>query len=79
MLYYTYVLYSIKDKKLYIGYTVNLKERIIAHRKGNVIATKTRGPFELVYYEACRNKQKAIQREKYFKTGFGRKFLKNRI
>lgn len=31
------------------------------------------------YYEACLTKEKAIRREKQLKTGFGRKYLKNRI
>ncbi len=78
-MFYTYVLKSRKDKKLYIGFTNNLKKRIIEHNTGQVESTKTRLPIELVYYEACGNKEKALEREKYFKTGFGRRFLKNRI
>ena len=49
------------------------------HNKGLVDATKNRIPLELVYYEACISRIKTYDREKYFKTGFGRKFLKNRI
>jgi len=79
MLYYTYVLKSLKDLKLYIGWTVDLQERVDKHNKGLVEATKARIPFELVYYEACLSKENAIKREKYFKTGFGRRFLKGRI
>ncbi|OGE74397.1 MAG: hypothetical protein A3I07_00375 [Candidatus Doudnabacteria bacterium RIFCSPLOWO2_02_FULL_42_9] len=79
MFYYTYVLKSLKDLKLYIGWTVDLQERVDKHNKGLVEATKARIPFELVYYEACLSKENAIKREKYFKTGFGRRFLKGRI
>lgn len=68
-----------KDDKLYVGWTDDLKQRIKKHNSGKVIATKTRTPFEIVYYEACLNEEKAIQREKFFKTGFGRRFLKSRI
>ena len=78
-MFYTYVLKSPKDKKLYIGFSENLKQRILEHNKGLVQATKNRRPLELIYYEACLNKQVAIKREKYFKTGFGRRFLKNRL
>ncbi len=78
-MYYTYVLRSSKDNKLYIGYTDNLKRRIEEHMEGQVTSTKTRLPVELVYYEACQNSEKAVEREKYFKTGFGRRFLKSRI
>ncbi len=76
---YTYVLKSLKDKKLYVGWTNDLKNRIVEHNSGNVEATKSRMPLELVYYEACKDKEKAIKREKFFKTGFGRRFLKDRI
>ena len=78
-MYYTYVLKSESDNKLYVGYTDNLKKRLPDHNKGPSLATKFRKPFILVYYEACLVKEKAIRREKYFKTGFGRKFLKLRI
>ncbi len=78
-MFYTYVLRSKKDGFLYIGFSENLKERIEEHDSGKVPATKERLPFELVYYEACTNKMKALNREKYFKTGFGRRFLVSRI
>jgi len=78
-MYYTYVLISLKDQKLYTGYTNDLKSRLKEHNNGTVESTKNRIPFELVYYEACLDKNKAIKREKYFKTGFGRRFLKDRI
>lgn len=78
-IYYTYVLKSKKDNKLYIGYTDNLKRRLIEHNKGFVDSTKTRCPLILIYYEACLDEMKSISREKYFKTGFGRRFLKSRV
>ena len=78
-MFYTYVLLSKKDSKLYIGWSNNLKERKRKHDLGKVSATKERRPLILIYYEACLKKEKAIAREKYFKTGFGRNFLKTRI
>lgn len=79
MFYYTYVLKSLKDDKYYIGWTIDLRVRFIKHNKGLVKATKDRRPMKLVYYEACLSKKKAIKREKSLKTGFGRKYLKERI
>ena len=78
-MFYTYVLQSTKDNKLYIGTSNNLKRRLEQHKNGLVIATKDRRPLSLVYYEACLNKTKSIKREKFFKTGFGRRYLKERI
>ncbi|OGD93822.1 excinuclease ABC subunit C [Candidatus Curtissbacteria bacterium RIFCSPLOWO2_01_FULL_37_9] len=77
--YYTYVLESLRDGKFYIGWTDDLKARIDKHNKGAVQATKVRVPLKLVYFEACLSKEKAIEREKTLKTGFGRKYLKARM
>lgn len=78
-MFYTYVLKSKKDDRLYIGFSTNLKKRLEEHNKGLVEITKSRRPFKLVYYEACCDKEKAIEREKVLKTGFGRSYLKRRI
>jgi len=76
---YTYVLLSQKDKKLYIGWTNDLRRRILNHNKGLVSATVNRLPVKLIYYEACLSKEKVIQREKQLKAGFGRAYLKRRL
>jgi len=44
-----------------------------------VFATKGRTPFDLIYFEGCLSKEKAVKREKQLKTGFGRKYLKSRV
>ena len=79
IVFFTYVMMSERDNKLYIGFTNDLEKRIEDHRKGFVASTANRRPLKLVYYEACLNDQDALKREKYFKTGFGRRFLKNRL
>ena len=78
-MFYTYVLKSLKDNKLYIGFSKNLKIRIHEHQTGLVEATIYRRPLVLIYYEACLSEEKAIAREKYFKSGFGHTYLKNRL
>ena len=78
-MYYTYVLLSEKDRHFYVGYTKDLKKRFAMHRKGLVPATAKRLPLKLVYYEACLHEKDALKREKYLKSGFGRRFLKNRM
>ncbi len=79
MFYYVYVLKSLKDNKFYTGYTENLKLRFEEHQKGNVLSTKDRRPFKLVYYESCLDKKDAMHREKYLKTYLGKMFIKNRL
>lgn len=78
-MFYTYVLRSKKDNDLYVGWTNNLIERFGEHSSGQVKSTRSRLPVELVYYEACLTKEGAIKREKQLKTGFGRRYLKNRL
>lgn len=79
MMFYTYVLLSENDKNFYIGYTKDLKKRLDGHQKGSVTSTSHRRPLSLIYYEACLNEDDAIKRERYFKSDFGRRFLRNRI
>jgi len=77
--YYVYVLLSEKDGNFYTGYTDNLKNRIKKHNNGEVQSTKHRRPLKLIYYEACLNQQDALKREKYLKTTYGKRYLKNRL
>ena len=66
--FYTYVLESRKDGKKYIGFTIDLRNRLIEHQAGKVFSTKGRRPLELIYYEACRSETDARRREGYLKT-----------
>lgn len=78
-MYYVYILKSLRDHKFYTGYTKNLKLRFELHQKQLIKSTKKRAPFTLIYYDACLNQQDATHREKYFKTAYGKKFIKNRL
>jgi len=75
-MYYVYVIFSLKDKKLYIGFTLDVKRRLKEHNQGKNISTKPRRPFELIYYEAHYAKADAQKRERYFKTTKGKVTLK---
>lgn len=74
-----YVLKSKVDGNFYVGYTSNLDERIVQHNKGLVKSTKNRRPLEIVYYEVCFNQEDATHREKYLKTSYGKRYIKNRL
>ncbi len=78
-MYYTYVLLSLKDNLFYTGYTSDIGKRVLAHNNGEVTSTKYRRPLKLVYYEACINQQDATHREKYLKTTYGKRYIKNRL
>jgi len=77
--FYVYTLLSLKDQKLYTGYTTDLKIRLTQHAKGLVKSTKLRRPFKLIHYEYFTNKNDAKAREVFLKSGFGRKQLKEAL
>ncbi len=74
-MYYVYVL-SLNNREFYKGYAEDLKRRMKEHNDGFVDSTNNHRPLELVYYEAYQNKKDAMDRERYFKTGWGRLYLK---
>ena len=78
-MHYVYVLRSETDKRLYIGCTHDLRERLSLHQAGKVESTKRRLPVTLIYYEACLDQRDAFKREKYLKTTYGHRYLKNRL
>ena len=78
-MFYTYVLQSEKNSSMYIGYTADLRKRVKEHNRGLNISTKPYIPWNLIYYEACLNRQDAERREKYLKTTQGRRLLKRRL
>lgn len=55
--YYVYILYFYKDQGLYIGFTSDLKNRLMLHAAGKVFASKDRIPFKLIRYEFLSTKQ----------------------
>ena len=78
-MYYVYVLLSEKDGKFYTGSTGDRVQRLEEHNRGYARSTKNRRQLKLIYYEACLNEEDATQREKYLKSGMGKKYLKNRV
>ena len=77
--YYNYVLKSLKDNRFYIGYTANFEKRMKDHKNGQVISTRYRRPFMLMYNKVSFNLASVIHREKYLKTTYGHRYLKNRL
>lgn len=71
-MYYTYILYSKKLDKFYIGYTENINNRFKEHNKGEVNYTSRGLPWVLVHYQAFIYKEDAQKEEKFLKTGKGR-------
>jgi putative endonuclease len=77
--YFVYVLQSETDKYFYTGYTNDLSKRLKLHNLGLVASTRRRRPFKLVYWEGCLSQQDATTREKYLKSAWGKRYIKNRL
>ena len=66
-----YILYSGKDRNLYVGCTSNLNERIQRHMYGYVQATSHRRPLTLIHHETFLDKAEAFKRERFLKSLWG--------
>ena len=77
--YYTYLLQSEKTKTWYTGTTANLMKRVHDHNQGLVQSTRTLRPLKLMCFEACRDRNAAYRRERYLKSGMGKRYLRNRL
>lgn len=75
-MHYVYVLRG--PKQFYIGSTNDLRRRFEEHQNNKSIATKNRGPWKLIYYEASESKTDALVRERYLKTAWGKRYVKER-
>ena len=73
MPYYVYVLRSLKNGRRYVGYTNNLERRISEHNCGKSKYARLTVPFELIYFEKHESRLKALSKERYFKSGKGRR------
>jgi len=74
-MFYVYIIQSEKDGRLYKGMTQNLENRIREHNRGKTKTTKHFKPWKLLYYEEFPDRIQARAREKYFKSGGGRRFI----
>ena len=78
-MFYVYVLISNKDGKQYIGFSEDVNRRVEDHNSGKVESTRDRRPLELVYYEGYLDKRDAEGREKFLKSGSGKRFLTKQL
>ncbi len=80
LVFYIYVLKSLRNGKRYVGYTKKTPlERLKEHHSGSNKWTKQNGPFMLIYQEEIANSIQARQRERFLKSGQGRKWLDENV
>ena len=78
-MYFVYILESLKNDSLYIGYTDNLKRRFLEHNRRENISTKNGAPWKPIHYEAYVSQEDAERRERYLKTNQGSRLLKRML
>ncbi len=72
-MFYVYFLKSIKNGKIYVGYSkINPEDRLKQHNQKSNKWTRENGHLILLYFEKYLCEQDAIMREKFYKSGFGR-------
>ena len=74
-MFYVYVLFSSKLRKMYKGSTSKVERRLIEHNKGKCKYTKGGIPWSLVHKEEYTTLSEARKRELFLKSGAGRKYL----
>jgi len=79
MFYYVYVLQSLKNGSLYVGYTEDLRRRLQEHNRGLNFSTKPYKPWQVIHYEAYLSNKDAARREDYLKTNQGARLLKRQL
>ena len=80
VVYYVYVLRSLKNNKRYIGYTSKMPiDKLAEHNGGATRWTRRNRPFILLHHEEYNDAKLARQRELFLKSGKGRQWLDDHI
>ncbi|MFH1392965.1 MAG: GIY-YIG nuclease family protein [Patescibacteria group bacterium] len=74
-MYYIYVIKSLIHNTRYVGSTDRIEKRISEHNLGKCRYTSGRQPWKLIYQEEYKTRGEAMKREKFLKSGIGRKYL----
>ena len=78
--YYVYILQSkVAPESFYVGFTEDLSARLKTHNSGQVFHTAKFHPWRVKTAVAFTDRQRAIEFERYLKSGSGRAFAKKRL
>ena len=72
-MYYVYILESKTTGEHYVGFSRDLKTRLQSHKE-KTVKTTIIGKYQLVWYCAFKNQEKALAFEKYLKHGLSHAF-----
>jgi putative endonuclease len=76
-----YIIYALVfiDNRIYVGMTNDLERRTKEHIRGKTKSTKNRSIRKIIIIEKCKSRLLAREKEKYWKSGFGKEKLKSRM
>ena len=79
MSFWVYALRSNKDGRCYVGSGADVDQRLRRHNRGDYRYTKGHRPWVVIYREKFDSRPEAVRRERFLKTGVGRKQLKEKL
>ena len=79
MIYFVYILESLKDGSYYVGSTNDIKDRVLRHNQGRTKYTKAKRRWELVYSEEYPDRSSAVKREQAMKKRKSKKYIESLI
>ena len=73
-----YAIKAVNYNRIYVGFSLDVVKRVSEHNRGMVTSTKGYRPWKLIFTEVVGpDRKEARKREKYYKSGCGKEFLKN--
>ena len=78
-MYFVYVLQSENEGRLYIGSSAEPHTRFAAHNAGRGGWTRRFRPWKMVFLEEHDDRAIAQKRERYLKSGWGRRWLNKHL
>ena len=78
-MYTVYAILSLKDGRIYVGFSSKVERRINEHNSGKTKSTKGFRPWQLIFTENVDTRIEARKREKYWKSGIGKEQLKDML
>lgn len=76
-IYYVYAIKSDVDGRIYVGFSLHVENRLKQHNAGKTTSTKGYRPWKLIYTEEVVGRIAVRAKEKYYKSGIGKDFLKS--
>ena len=75
-MFFVYAISSLERNYIYVGLTDNFNSRFIQHNNGHERTTRPFRPFMTLLVDEFETRNEARQREKFFKSGIGKQFLR---